>query len=189
MLNLINSINYKDVDYIVDLTYDNVLIVFDVTEDEILSESEKVEVMHTLFFGKIEIDFEYKCEMVKIVFEYLNDDKKEKESKSKKKIMCFKEDAERICASFLQFYNLDLVKEKGKLHYKKFIALLNNLDEKSEFKKAIGYRQLKLPKRTKDNKDEYDRLKKLKEYYALESNKEIERQERLKRENEILDSI
>ncbi|MFE3747190.1 Gp15 family bacteriophage protein, partial [Bacillus subtilis] len=71
--------------------------------------------------------------------------------------------AEYIYASFLFDYNLDLFEQQGKLHWRKFQALLKGLSEDAKFSKVIEIRTMKLPKEGEERK----RIQELKRIYAL----------------------
>ncbi|SER00502.1 Bacteriophage Gp15 protein, partial [Virgibacillus subterraneus] len=92
----------------------------------------------------------------------------EQEEAPKQKTYDFNIDAERIYASFLMDYNLDLFKEQGKLHWKKFMALFSGLSEKTPFMQVVNIRTMEVPKETKHNKKDRQRIQKLKRQYALD---------------------
>src|SRR5690625_1190112 len=79
------------------------------------------------------------------------------------------QDAEYIYASFMHTYHIDLFEQQGKLHWKKFKALLNGLGEDTIFSRIVGIRTADLPT-GKGTSKERERLRKLKRQYALKEN-------------------
>ncbi|TBX83971.1 hypothetical protein E0M29_28160 [Bacillus cereus] len=88
-------------------------------------------------------------------------------------VVNFTIDAERIYASFLFDYGINLFEKQGKMQWDEFIALFNNLSEKSPMKIAMHYRTCEIPKKDKNNADERKRIKKMKELYELPEAKVI----------------
>ncbi|WP_381151628.1 Gp15 family bacteriophage protein, partial [Streptomyces cyaneofuscatus] len=87
----------------------------------------------------------------------------EQSTSKKDEVFDFEQDAEYIYASFLFDYNLDLFEQQGKLHWRKFQALLKGLSEDAKFSKVIEIRTMKLPKEGEERK----RIQELKRIYAL----------------------
>lgn len=88
-------------------------------------------------------------------------------------VVNFTIDAERIYASFLFDYGINLFEKQGKMQWDEFLALFNNLSEKSPMKIAMHYRTCEIPKKDKNNADERKRIKKMKELYELPEAKAI----------------
>ncbi len=92
------------------------------------------------------------------------DEKENVKTESKKQIYSYEFDDEYIYSAFMEQYKIDLNNIKY-LHWWKFKALLNNLNENTQFVKIMGYRSIDLSKiKDKDMKASY---KKLKKQYAL----------------------
>lgn len=73
-------------------------------------------------------------------------------------------DGDLIYSAFVQAYGIDLFEQQGKLHFKKFTALLKGLPEDTQFSKICGIRAYKKP----GKKDTYDKqMLKLQEIYKL----------------------
>src|SRR5690625_1400472 len=94
-------------------------------------------------------------------------------SEEDEKIFDFVQDAEFIYASFMHTYQIDLFEQQGKLHWKKFKALLNGLSEDSIFSRVVGIRTAELPT-GKGMAKERERLRKLKQKFAIEEDDEDE---------------
>lgn len=73
------------------------------------------------------------------------------------------QDSEYIYSSFIKDYGIDLYEQQGKMHYLKFIALLNGLSDDTKLKRVIHIRQMDIPK-DKDG----DNVRKLKALYRLD---------------------
>lgn len=91
-------------------------------------------------------------------------DENKSEEKNNKQIYSYEFDDEYIYSAFMEQYKIDLNSIKY-LHWWKFKALLNSLNENTQFVKIMGYRSIDLSKiKDKDMKANY---KKLKKQYAL----------------------
>ena len=88
-------------------------------------------------------------------------------SKSNQRLIDFELDGEYIFASFYQDYGIDLEKEQGLLHWKKFIALFQGLSDKTKIKEIMRIRGMDIPDPTKYNQKERQNIIELKSYYAL----------------------
>lgn len=86
-----------------------------------------------------------------------------KEENNQKQIYSYEFDAEYIYSSFMEQYKIDL--NKSHMHWWKFKALFEGLNENTQIVKIMGYRGIDLGK-IKD-KEEKARYKKLKKLYAL----------------------
>ena len=85
-------------------------------------------------------------------------------SKSNQRLVDFELDDEYIFASFYQDYGIDLEKEQGRLHWKKFIALFQGLSDKTKIKEIMRIRGMDIPKPTKYNQKERQNIIELKSY-------------------------
>lgn len=78
---------------------------------------------------------------------------------------CIKHDAEYIYTSFIQAYGIDLHREFGELHWKKFQMLLADLPSDTKFKQVIEIRQWKPDKHTTTK--EKESMRELQAQYKL----------------------
>ena len=92
----------------------------------------------------------------------------------------FTQDAPYIYAAFRQQYGIDLLAERGKMHWWAFNALLRGLTDATQFVKILQIRQKPIPKATKTNREEISQLLRLKAEYRLEISEE-DRQANLQR--------
>lgn len=83
------------------------------------------------------------------------------------RVLDFELDGEYIYASFLQDYGMDLIREQGRLHWKKFIWLFQGLSEGTKIKEVMRIRGMEEPNPNKYNQKEIQRIRELKSYYAL----------------------
>lgn len=101
-------------------------------------------------------------------------DENKSEEKNNKRIYSYEFDDEYIYSAFMEQYKIDLNSIKY-LHWWKFKALLNSLNENTQFVKIMGYRSMDLSKiKDKDMKANY---KKLKKEYALPDMRTTEQKE------------
>ncbi|GEN30231.1 hypothetical protein HNQ35_000066 [Cerasibacillus quisquiliarum] len=169
------------VTYELDMSYDNILRLFDLLKDNSLSDASKV---NTGLIMLINDDLEqYEIEVKAKIFVELfknavGNDESERNNvdlegnpmpdipNDDKRAYDLVQDAEYIYASFMSDYGIDLFEVQGKLHWYKFKALLNGLTDKSKFMRVVEIRQAELPK-GKGMQKERERIRKLKEHYAL----------------------
>ena len=101
-------------------------------------------------------------------------DENKSEEKNNKQIYSYEFDDEYIYSAFMEQYKIDLNSIKY-LHWWKFKALLNSLNEDTQFVKIMGYRSIDLSKiKDKDMKANYKNLKK---QYALPDMRTTEQKE------------
>ena len=140
-------------------------------QDNKLNEEEKVKLALNLYYNLKDIT-DIKKAVEDIIWFYKggknekeNVDKEVKKSNSKEKQIYSDEfDAEYIYSAFMEQYNIDLNSIKY-LHWWKFKALFNSLNENVLFSKIMGYRAIDLSKiKDKSMKKQY---KKLQELYKL----------------------
>jgi Bacteriophage Gp15 protein len=159
----------------VDMSFDNILRLFEMFDDKSIPEWEKIlwalEILIIEYDELREKPFEVQFELFKYVIKEFLEIDLDMPTEKQKKIMDYKKDAELIYASFFAVYKIDLFEMHGKLHWKKFQALLTHLPDDSKFKEVIGYRTMKIPSADKVNKEYRDHVLKMKRLYALEDEK------------------
>lgn len=98
---------------------------------------------------------------------------KETKKETSKRIYSYEFDAEYIYSAFMEQYKIDLNKEH--LHWWKFKALFNSLNEEVLFSKIMSYRAIDLSKiKDKAMKKQYKRLKELYKLPDMRSENEKE---------------
>ena len=173
-------ITFEGYEIRIDTSYDTILRVYELQEETIFDDAEKLGITYEMLVPNHEqYPFDtYKqiAEVVRLAFDLLSGGKSGSDGES---FIDFDHDAERIYASFLRDYDIDLQKEQGRMSWSKFIALINTLSDDAPLMKAVGYRAMKIPTEKEVGKKERDRLMKLKKAYELPSQK-------AKREKEVL---
>ncbi|EMK2594058.1 hypothetical protein V8U20_000981 [Bacillus cereus] len=169
-----------------DLSFDNVLLTFEVLEDDSISNNvDKVSiVLQLLFVDGIEFDsletmiLVYKEIMERVIgapkqtndIEEQEDIEEVMDIEREEKFYDLHQDAQYIYASFLQDYGMDLFDQQGRLHWKKFNALLMSLSDDTMFKKVIAIRQRKVTKEM--SKEERQELEEQQRIFALNKSRE-----------------
>lgn len=185
MLNLAYPINdtveIDGMTYTIDMSFDNVLRLFDMIKDDELNEAHKVLIGIEMLLGVCFLhDIETQAEIFTQLFEQTIGEKAaenqpvdiegnpmpSQNNEDAKKTYSLKEDANFIYASFMQDYNIDLIEQQGKLHWNKFVALLDGLRNDTRFKEVVEIRTMDLPK-GKGTAKQREQVKKMKEQYAL----------------------
>ena len=162
------------------LYFDVVLRAFELLKDEGFSVWDKIDILLDMFVENPEslvgLSLQEKDMLVGIIFErfiYEQEDNKPSQGASTKKPPYdMEKDAEYIYASFMYDYGIDLFEQQGKMHWKKFKALLAGLSEDSKFMKVIGYRTMEIPNKIPPK--ERQRLLELKRAYSLEQTQTVD---------------
>lgn len=158
------------------LAFDVVLRAFELRALPDVGNYEKIELLAEMFAADAadSLTFEEKLAVVSGAFRLLEPEERPGGKSSGggaeavEDAFDFDLDADKIFASFLYDYGLDLQCEQGRLHWKKFIALFSNLSQESPEGQAIYWRTVKIPPRTKYNKEEVEHAKKMKNAYRLQ---------------------
>ncbi|NPC91224.1 hypothetical protein HOO54_02880 [Bacillus sp. WMMC1349] len=161
----------------IDVSFDVVLRAFELGEDITFQDAEKWDIMAEMFAANNE-DYEQMEPYEKIIFvqavleNFIKEDEDQEENQQQvspyqEKYYDFVQDADFIYASFLFDYNIDLIEQQGRLHWRKFQALLNGLSEKTKFREVVGIRTQKI---TRDmSRKQVENLRRLKRVYALKA--------------------
>lgn len=182
---LVTSFKYKEQEYAIDLSFNNVLDVFDYLEDDNLREYEKAEFCLVLL---LEMSFEgmEAVELWNYVYEEFIHVKVEQAieydlkgnplpvqpDEEQGKMIDLEQDAQYIYASFKQAYGMNLYQEQGKLHWNEFQALLNGLPSNTIMKRIIDIRAWKP---SKGDSGEYRKnMEDLQRRFALDDREEVE---------------
>lgn len=142
-------------------------------QDKNIEDNEKVILALNLFYDEV---LEPKKQLDDIVWFYLKgkDVKDNKtEGKNSQQIYSYEYDADYIFSAFLETYGIDVNIEK--MHWWKFKAMFDGLNEKTKLVEIMGYRAIDLSK-IKD-KEEKARYKKLKKLYQLPDMRTAEEKE------------
>lgn len=171
---LVTSFFFCDVEYPIDLSFDNVLDVLDVFRDPDLFKKQKVELGIELLVGATDLEFLSLLEMwdfIRVEFILLGEDSgpetdelgNEMPTKSNKSIDLVA-DAKYIYASFRQI-GINLFQEQGKLSWQEFQALLVSLPDDTIMQRIIQIRNWE-PQKGMDAKEK-KKMRELQRKYAL----------------------
>ncbi|MCK1248869.1 bacteriophage Gp15 family protein [Streptococcus uberis] len=175
--------------YPLNLAFNNILKIFEMWRDEEVPEvvkphfalkmllgknfkvisdisvNEAMEIFEQIFEEHIELknikDLSVEYDLAGNVMKSSNNNS----ASSEKPIYDIAFDGDFIYASFLQAYSIDLIEAQGKLHWKKFNALLSGLPEGTKFVEVIKIRKYKPQKG--ESQDYITEMRKLQKEYAL----------------------
>jgi len=171
-----NKIKYKDKVIKINISFDVVLKLLNILQSKLFSENEKENYCFELLLSKDCKGFSYdeKAEIIEFIFkniiEFERNRKPLPEKQEKPPLIDFNQDVAEIYSSFKEQYNMDLFAQQGKLHWIKFVFLLNGLNKNTALGEVIAIRTAKLPdKITEHNKKQVAELKRLKKLYFIDS--------------------
>lgn len=165
------NVEYKGKMYRTTTSYDTVLLLQKLYDEENLDPGDKInQALKMLTKNPFKVwlltDIEKAELLKKITEEKINLPPRPKVGKQQK-LMDFDADSEYIYASFQQAYGIDLLKERGKLQWKRFCELLDGLPEKTKLREVMRIRAMEVPETTRYNQKERQNIMELKAYYAL----------------------
>lgn len=166
-----NCVEYKGRKYHTCTAYDNILLLQKLYgEDELDAGDKIVQALKMLTKDRFKVwlltDLEKAELLEKITKEKISLPERSHIGKQQK-LMDFDVDSEYIYASFRQAYGMDLLKERGRLQWRRFCELLDGLPEKTKLKEVMRIRAMDVPEPTKYNQKERQNIMELKAYYAL----------------------
>jgi hypothetical protein len=177
-----NSLIIDGKEYVFDLSFDTVIKFYELLEDKNLKAFEKIHKAFDLFYFDNKclptaFSFEQKQEAIQAISDYLQQNPYGNKSAAivseesePEKFYSYSQDAGAIYSSFLADYGIDLLQEKGRMHYIVFKALLAGLSEKTHFQRILSIRS----KSTAGLEGEaLMNLLELQEYYMLDTNKTV----------------
>lgn len=182
---LTDKLVIDDEEFPLDLSFDNILRLFEMWRDEDVPEFVKPHFGIRILTGETLEDFsvEEMSEIFNEVFEEhisladVKDNHVEYDlagnpmkttasnGKQEQAPYDIRYDGDYIYASFLQAYGIDLFDVQGKLHWKKFNALLSGLPEGTKFMEVIKIRKWKPQKG--DSAEYKEEMRRLQKDYAL----------------------
>lgn len=142
-------------------THHNVLRMYDAIQG--MDYAAQVDIMlHYLVKGKYPLSPELLDAIQAVLFPNVK--------QNNKKVFDFVQDSELIYAAFMQTYRIDLVDTP--IHWWKFQALMSGLPSTTRFSEVVQIRSMDIPKPTKFNAEERQRIIRLKHDYALHQSAE-----------------
>src|SRR5690606_9661808 len=146
-------IEYKGREIRLNLSFDVVLRSFELVKDPHFTDAEKIELLIHMFVANpesvVDLGPQEKGLIVKTIFDlFINDGD---EPRGEKPLYDLEKDAEYIYAALMYGYRIESVEAQGKLHWKKFKALLVGLSDASMFTRVIAMRAAEIPPRYRNN--------------------------------------
>lgn len=170
----LSAIKFDGETYQINLAFDNVIKYLELVEDD--GENKELEALK-LFFGdqEIPLDPDFIESSFKLINETItksayqgNSSKDWSMNIAPQHIYSYEQDADAIYSSFMMQYHIDLLKERGKMHWCVFRALFDGLNEDTPIQRIIELRQKNLA----DVPDEQrGKVMQLQQYYALKLKK------------------
>lgn len=170
----LSAIKFDDRIYQINLAFDNVIKYLELVEDD--SENKELEALK-LFFGdqEIPLDPDFIESSFKLINETItksayqgNSSKDWSMNIAPQHIYSYEQDADAIYSSFMMQYHIDLLKERGKMHWCVFRALFDGLSEDTPIQRIIELRQKNL---TDVPDEQRGKVMQLQQYYALKLKK------------------
>lgn len=185
--------DYNGESYLIDLSFDNVLRIIEVVEDKSLNDAIKTNLAYdalfdgngpyqptdyddpianieekSLIFNDIFTNIIVKDNSAGIMTDIDGNPMPTPTNEDDESVSGYSltKDADMIFASFMQEYGIDLIEYRGKMHWFKFRALFEGLRDDTTIKTIISIRTTPLPN-GEENRDERERLMKLKKIYEL----------------------
>jgi hypothetical protein len=157
------------------LAFDNILRFYELQREEHVIDADKIDVSLRLLvrnYRRIKrLPLYQKSKILEAIFEQFISVEKKKQNDDTK-CMDFIQDASYIYASFMLDYGIDLIEQQGKLDWRRFMALLGGLSDKTKLHEVISIRKAEIPDPNEDAKQAQSRhiqkLREMKKYYALE---------------------
>lgn len=171
----LNEVVFGGKTYRLDLAFDTVIQYLKLSTDDELSKEEKAVYAIELFLDEQDLPSDPK--FYELVFkavneEIISDPYGNNTSSSNPfglapvKYFDYEQDAEAIFASFMSEYHINLLEQRGKMHWREFKALFNGLSENSYMQRIISIRQRDLSEI--DDSKAQQQLNEAKNYYALD---------------------
>ena len=170
----LSAIKFDGETYQINLAFDNVIKYLELVEDD--SENKELEALK-LFFGdqEIPLDPDFIESSFKLINETItksayqgNSSKDWSMNIAPQHIYSYEQDADAIYSSFMMQYHIDLLKERGKMHWCVFRALFDGLSEDTPIQRIIELRQKNL---TDVPDEQRGKVMQLQQYYALKLKK------------------
>lgn len=169
-------IEYKGREIRLRLYFDVVLRAFELLRDPHFTDAEKLEILLHMFAEDYrvvaDLNPQEKLSIVNTIFDRFIIEGGEQGSE--KPPYDLEKDAEYIYASFMYDYGIDLFEQQGRLHWKKFKALLVGLSDESMFKRVVAIRTMEVPPPTKYNQKERRQIIELKRAFSLDRAETVE---------------
>lgn len=170
----LSAIKFDSRIYHVNLAFDTVIKYLELAESDEPNQEEKA---IRLFFGdqELPLDPDFFESSFKLINETITKAPYQSNSSmnfgmqvAPQQLYSYRQDADAIYASFLMQYHIDLLKERGKMHWCVFRALFDGLNEDTPIQRIIDLRQKNL---TDVPDEQRGKVMQLQQYYALKLKK------------------
>ncbi len=168
----IEKVLFKDRLYRITPAFDVVLDIQNLYKEDELSAIDKLDMaLNMLGMSKFRLklmSLDDKSELLEEMYKQcINVKQRPEVGKQGPPVLDFDEDAEYIYASFMSDYGIDLLEQRGRLSWRKFVYLFQGLTDKAKIKEVMKIRGMELPKANRHNQKEIQNLIEAKSYYAL----------------------
>lgn len=156
--------------YTVNPSYDIVLDLQKVYRDSRLNDIDKINTALRMLIvrpKRIHMSTNQKMNLLQAIYDQCIKIPERHSPKNQQKVFDFEFDGEYIYSSFMEEYGIDLIEQRGKLHWKKFLALFQGLSEKTKMREVMKIRSMEIPSPNRHNRKEIQSIMELKSYYAL----------------------
>ena len=156
--------------YTVNPSYDIVLDLQKVYRDSRLNDVDKINTALRILIvrpKRIHMSTNQKMNLLQAIYDQCIKIPERHSPKNQQKVFDFDFDGEYIYSSFMEDYGIVLIEQRGKLHWKKFLALFQGLSEKTKIREVMKIRSMEIPQLNRHNRKEIQSIMELKSYYAL----------------------
>ena len=155
--------------YRLHLSYDRVLLALDAYGNAALTDYGKADTLCGLLVRRPPWRTVERVELAqKIVTDFIFPDQRDNAGGDEPPAFDFSQDAPYIYAAFWQVYRIDLLKERGRMDWRRFYALFLGLPGNTRLSEIISIRLRDVPTPTEYNQDEIRALRKAKRAFALD---------------------
>lgn len=173
-----STLNVGGINYEINCDFRTSILFELMMQDRSVSKEDKLKIAIELYFREVPSNLEEAINKIVWFYKCGKEDKKQtgEVSQTQKQIYSFEYDAEYIYSAFLSQYGIDL-QDIDNLHWWKFKAMFQGLNDENEIVKIMGYRAINLNEiKDKQQKAHYRKLKRL---YKLPDNRTEEEKERM----------
>ena len=166
---LVQHICFKGRRYRLNLSYDNVLRVFEVQREPLFNPAQCVQLAVELLAGRRagRLPLDQLSELLKAInAEFISPDVKPSKP-GEPRVLDWLQDAALIYAAFRQAYGIDLIKQRGRLDWRCFYALVQGLPDDTRLRAVMGIRGRDIPEQNAHNAAQIQELMEAKAYYAI----------------------
>lgn len=173
-----STLNVGGINYEINCDFRTSILFELMMQDRSVSKKDKLKIAIELYFKEVPSNLEEAINKIVWFYKCGKEDKKQvgETNQTQKQIYSFEHDADYIYSAFFSQYGIDLQDEEN-LHWWKFKAMFQGLNDNNEIVKIMGYRALSLNEiKDKHQKAHYRKLKNL---YKLPDNRTEEEKERM----------